>query len=116
MFPGIERVLGDRDGRACATWGRTWDAVVDPSGFFPRIVGASARRVEGLGGRYLFVSTISVYAEPLAAGLDETAPVAKLADPKIETITGETYGGLKALCEKAVLDVRRTRAGGAPRA
>jgi len=110
LFPDVERVLGDRDGGLAALAGRTWDAVVDPSGFFPRIVGASASALQGSAGHYLFVSTISVYAEPLAAGLDETAPVAKLADPAIETITGETYGGLKALCEKAVLDVFGARA------
>jgi 2'-hydroxyisoflavone reductase len=104
LFPGVERVLGDRDGGLAALAGRTWDAVVDPSGYFPRVVGASANALKGAVGRYLFVSSISVYAEPLAAGLGEDAPVAKLADPGIEVITGETYGGLKALCESAVRD------------
>jgi len=110
LFPQVERVLGDRDGGLGALAGRTWDAVVDPSGYFPRIVGASARALEGSVGRYLFVSSISVYAEPLAAGLDEDAPVAQLADPTVEQITGETYGGLKALCEQAVRDVFGRRA------
>jgi 2'-hydroxyisoflavone reductase len=35
------------------------------------------------------------------AGIDEAAPVARLADPATEVIDGETYGGLKALCEEA---------------
>jgi 2'-hydroxyisoflavone reductase len=110
LFPGTERIRGDRDGGLAPLAGRTWDAVVDPAGFFPRIVGASASALKASAGHYLFVSSISVYAEPLAAGLDETAPVAKLADPAVETITGETYGGLKALCEQAVLDVFGARA------
>jgi hypothetical protein len=53
-----------------------------PVRLLPRIVGCGGERAQGFGGHYLFVSTISVYAEPLAAGLDETAPVAKLADPR----------------------------------
>ena len=42
MFPGIEKLLGDRDGKLDALRGRTWDAVVDTSGFVPRIVKMSA--------------------------------------------------------------------------
>src|SRR5260221_5460213 len=86
LFPGVERIAGDRDGGLGALAGRTWDAVLDPSGFFPRVVGASARAVSGSVGRYLFVSSISVYAEPIPRGADETAPVAPLADPTVEDI------------------------------
>lgn len=55
-------------------------------------------------GRYLFVSTISVYANPIPRGADEDAAVARIADPTVEEITGESYGALKALCEEAVRD------------
>jgi len=110
LFPGVERITGDRDGGLGGLAGRTWDAVLDPSGYFPRVVSASARALAGSAARYLFVSSISVYAEPLAVGLDESAPVATLADPTVESITGETYGGLKALCEQAVRDVYGDRA------
>ncbi len=102
LHPGVERILGDRDGGLGALAGREWDAVMDPSGFFTRVVGASARALAAAAGSYLFVSSISVYAEPLARGMDESAPVAKLADPAVEEITGETYGGLKGLCEERV--------------
>jgi 2'-hydroxyisoflavone reductase len=47
------------------------------------------------------VSSISVYAKIDKPGLDETAPLAQLPDPTVTEITGETYGGLKALCEHA---------------
>ncbi len=102
LHAGVERIVGDRDGGLGALAGRTWDAVVDPAGYFPRLVGDSARRLAGSAGHYLFVSTISVYAEPIATGADETAPVARIADPTVEAITGETYGALKALCEETV--------------
>src|SRR5882762_6808084 len=110
LHPRVERILGDRDGGLGALAGRTWDAVVDPSGFFPRVVGASARALAGSVGRYLFVSSISVYAEPIPHGVDETAPVAPLADPAVEDIGGGAYGGLKALCEDRVREAFGERA------
>jgi 2'-hydroxyisoflavone reductase len=33
--------------------------------------------------------------------VDEDAPVEELDDPTVEEVTGQTYGGLKALCERA---------------
>ena len=110
LHAGVERIMGDRDGGLGALAGRTWDAVVDPAGFFPRLVGASARTLAGCAGQYLFVSSISVYAEPIARGCDESAPVARIADPSVELITGETYGALKALCEEVVREAFGARA------
>lgn len=102
LFPGVETVTGDRDGGLAALAGRTWDAVLDPSGYVPRVVGAAVSALAGRVGFYAFVSTISTYATPIAPGADESAPLAALADPATEEVTGETYGGLKAACERAV--------------
>jgi|KBSSwiStaDraftv2_1062776.scaffolds.fasta_scaffold214280_2 2'-hydroxyisoflavone reductase len=110
LHPGVERITGDRDGGLGALAGRTWDAVMDPSGFFPRVVGASASALAKSAERYLFVSSISVYAEPMPRGVDETAPVARLADPSVEDIGGGNYGGLKALCEERVREAFDDRA------
>jgi len=77
--------------------GKTWDAVIDNSGFFPRHVSASAQLLAKQGvGQYIYISSISCY--------DETSKLATLADPKVETMGAqfENYGGLKALCEQAV--------------
>lgn len=100
LFPGVETIVGDRDGELGALAGRTWDAVLDPSGYVPRVVRASAAMLAGRVRLYAFVSSISVYATPIAPGADESAPLAGLADPATETITGETYGALKAACER----------------
>lgn len=101
LFPQTQRVLGDRDGGLAALDGGTWDAVVDTCGYVPRVVRASAGALRGRAKRYVFVSSVSAYAEPLAVGADESAPLAVLADPANEALTGETYGGLKAACERA---------------
>src|SRR6188472_1238078 len=104
LFPDAEHLVGDRDGGLGVLAAREWDAVIDPSGYVPRVVRASAELLWAAVGHYVFVSTISVYAFPLAAGYDESAPRARL-DGDTEEVTGETYGALKALCEDAVRDV-----------
>lgn len=87
----------------------TWDAVIDTSGYVPRIVEASAQLLDDRVGRYLFVSSLSVYAKPDRPGLDERAPVDELADPHSENLARD-YGALKALCEAVVNRYYSTRA------
>jgi 2'-hydroxyisoflavone reductase len=70
LFPEAEHLVGDRDGDLTALGGRSWDAVVDPSGYVPRIVRASAELLAGSVEHYVFVSSISVYREPLDPGFD----------------------------------------------
>jgi 2'-hydroxyisoflavone reductase len=109
LYPEIEKLRGDRDGELDALRGRTWDAVIDTCGYFPRIVKQSAQLLADAVERYVFVSSISVYAE-IPAGTDENGKVATLVDPTVEEITGETYGALKVLCENAVRTIYGERA------
>ena len=83
--------------------GKTWDAVIDNSGYYPRMVKASAELLAPTASQYIFISSISAYASNKTVGADETAPVATIADPTVETMGAnfENYGALKALCEKA---------------
>src|SRR5690349_10594367 len=100
LFPDVEKLHGDRDGKLDALRGRKWDAVVDTSGYVPRIVSMSAELLAPNVGRYVFISSISVYRDDLKPGSDESAPVQTMADPKNEDVK-ESYGALKALCEAA---------------
>lgn len=103
LFPNAEHLTGDRDGEGLEILrGRTWDAVLDTCGYLPRIVKQSAALLAETVFRYLFISTISVYAEFRTPNQDETAPLGVLADSSTEEQTGETYGPLKVLCEQAV--------------
>lgn len=101
LFPGVERLQGDRDGGLAPLLGRTWDAVIDTSGYVPRIVRDSARLLSGAVGHYTFISTISVYGDLSAAEINEASPLATIDNPQQEEVTDEAYGPLKALCEKA---------------
>jgi 2'-hydroxyisoflavone reductase len=82
--------------------GKKWDAVIDTSGYFPRMVKASAELLAPVVKQYVFISTISVYKDT-SAPFDETAPLQTLQDPTTEEMGKDfaNYGGGKALCEKA---------------
>jgi 2'-hydroxyisoflavone reductase len=105
LFPGIETLLGDRDplvGDGLKVLeGRKWDAVIDNSGYFPRQVAASAKLLAPNVGQYIFISSISVYADNAREGQDESAKLATTPDRAVEKITDQTFGPLKALGEKA---------------
>jgi 2'-hydroxyisoflavone reductase len=100
LYPEVERVTGDRDGGLDGLRGREWDAVVDTSGYLPRLVQASAELLAGAVPHYVFVSSISVYAS-FAEVVVERSRVAELSEPGSESIERD-YGALKALCEAAV--------------
>lgn len=103
---GMNSLLGDRDGGLDALQGRRFDAVVDVSGYLPRLVTASAELLEPNVGRCLFISTVSVYdMERLAPGDEEDAPLAQLDAPLGEQITNASYGPLKVACEQAVTEI-----------
>lgn len=106
---GVERIIGDRDGEMEKLAGRNWDAVVDMCGYVPRVVRQSCEALKNRTDRYLFISTISVYADS-PERIDESSARKTLVDPATETIDGETYGGLKALCEDVVNEVYGDRA------
>ena len=99
LFPDLETIKGDRDNGLDGLKGRSWDAVLDNSGYVPRHVQDSAQLLAAKTDRYVYTSTVSVYADFHIHNL-ESSPLATIADETVEEVTGETYGPLKALCEK----------------
>jgi nucleoside-diphosphate-sugar epimerase len=102
LFPGAETLIGDRDGKLDALKGGKWDAVIDNSGYVPRHVRDSARLLQDSVGRYLFISTGSVYQFDQDE-IDEDSPLLPLPEPTSEDVN-KYYGPLKVLCEEAVRD------------
>lgn len=98
LFRDLETIKGDRNNGLDGLQGHSWDAVIDNSGYVPRHVEDSARLLAPNSSRYLYISTVAVYAD---FGIDntESSPLATIADETIEEVTGESYGPLKALCE-----------------
>jgi 2'-hydroxyisoflavone reductase len=106
LFPELEKIVGNRDPEIdqglSGLENRRWDAVIDTSGFVPRIVGASSSLLSENVGQYLFVSTICQYSdwmegEPLRT---EDWPRGTLEDPATEDVR-TNYCYLKAYCEMA---------------
>jgi len=108
LFPDVEKLVGDRNDDLEALKGREWDVVFDNHATLPRWVRQTAELLQGSVGRYIHVSTISVYAEPdftlpddpdeeEKLRLDEDASLAQLPEDwdGSEDVTGATYGPFK---------------------
>ncbi|MDH3734746.1 MAG: NAD-dependent epimerase/dehydratase family protein [Gemmatimonadota bacterium] len=102
LFPGVETLIGDRDGQLDALRGNNWDLVIDNSGYVPRHVRDSAQLLQDSVGRYIFTSTGSVYAFDQDE-ITEDGTLLPIEEPESEDVN-RYYGPLKILCENAVLD------------
>ena len=114
----VRHLVGDRDPRdpdnkgdglgaikQLLDAGEKFDAVVDMCGYTPRVVNESCKLLQKHTNLYLFVSTISVYPySPDQSPSEDWSweELNQLDDPDVEEINGETYGGLKVLCEQVV--------------
>lgn len=92
LYPEVETVLGDRTSDLSALAGRHFDAVVDVAGYYPDVVSRSVDALRGAAGRYIFVSSLSVYADQ-STRQDESG----------RTLTGDGYGARKAACKQVVI-------------
>lgn len=97
---GIERLIGDRNGKLEALEGRAWDVVIDDSATNPDWVRQSTALLAPRVGRYLFTSSTGVYYPYLTAGLSEADPVHTVA--KDANDGSESFGTRKAQCEAVV--------------
>lgn len=108
-WPGeVEQLHGDRnEGDLKALEGREWDVCIDNPTSLPFWVRDAGKALKGRVGQYLFISTISVYADGSRPGIDEQAALAEYRgdDAMAETLdslradVGNLYGPLKALSE-----------------
>ena len=97
----IEHLLGDRDvGDYTALEGaESWDAAVDVTAFVPRHVDQLLSIVQGRIGHYVQVSSVSAY-DPKRATVDEDSPLYPDPPAGTELVDSESYGPLKAACER----------------
>jgi 2'-hydroxyisoflavone reductase len=101
LFPQVENLRGDRKVDVSPLAGRSWDAVIDTSGYVPRVVRLAAEALKNTVGHYTFISSLSVYANLRQPGIAEDGELGRMEDETVEEVTGETYGPLKVLCEAA---------------
>jgi len=114
----VEHLIGDRNNDLTALEGREWDVVIDNPTTLPNWVRLSGKLLKDACRQYVFISSISVYADTGVVGMDETTPVLEFkdeADPfglelcsdpatpncsEINQRTMRFYGELKALSER----------------
>lgn len=111
---GTRTIHGDRtnpEGLARLADAGPWDAVVDTSGYVPRNVLTVAETLKDCAARYVFMSTVSVYAGWPVDPLSEASTVLE-CPPDADRDFGEDvedgpsqYGYQKSGCETAVRDV-----------
>ncbi len=106
----VEELVGNRDskidnGLAALEGDRTWDGVIDNSGYVPRHVRDSVELLKGRFGRYLYISTVAVYDFEQGPHFPEDGPLAAAPSPATEEVTWETYGPLKAECDRIAREV-----------
>jgi 2'-hydroxyisoflavone reductase len=116
LFPDLELLVGDRNNGLDALIGRSWDAVVDNSGYVPRHVADSAQLLSSAVSHYIYVSSVSAYAAMSGnltaadyqnvdvANTEYDSALVTMQDETVEEVTSETYGPLKVLCEKAATE------------
>jgi 2'-hydroxyisoflavone reductase len=105
---GVETLIGDRKGQLDALKGRSWDAMVDDTGYIPRFVKQSSALLAPAVGYGVYISSISAYAS-FAKPNDEDSPTGKLANIDEEQITDTSYGPMKALCEQYSMEAFKGR-------
>ena len=109
LFPGVEAVAGDRTADLSPLGGREFDAVIDVACYDPGTARLSADAFKDRTGRYVFVSTVSVYADQSTTESQlEDAPLASVKPGTADF--AENYGANKALCEAIVREVYGDRA------
>ncbi|ASO21794.1 2'-hydroxyisoflavone reductase [Actinoalloteichus hoggarensis] len=102
LFASSARLRGDRDSDVTALAGHEWDVVYDLTASHPEQITRSAEHLAGHCGHYVFISTISVYDGFPEPGITEDAPLATIEGPVPAEVDGDSYGALKALCERRV--------------
>jgi 2'-hydroxyisoflavone reductase len=109
IFPGVRKFIGDRDTDDILQIGNeSWDSVIDFSCMFPDNLDKVTELLKGKAGRYIFVSTASVY--PMDDPGFWKLPMAESA-PTLPCTTEQrkdknvmaTYGQKKAECERVLL-------------
>lgn len=109
----VEQLIGDRGSNLDALKGRSWDRVIDTSGYVPWEVENSTGLLAPSIQHYTFISSISVYSDLEKNYIDETAPVLTMTDEQLKEVRAlenresvmKYYGELKYLCEEAAKKV-----------
>lgn len=106
LFPNVETLIGDRNGDLSSLEGKSWDVCIDNSASNPEWVRMSAGLLADQVDRYIYVSSLSAYADMSIVGMDETAPTYTYESAGVSPDTPAAelpYGLAKSLSEDEAL-------------
>ena len=105
LFPEARHLRADRNEDLSVLNGTQWDATIDVTAYLPKQVTALAEALKGGGGRYVYISSVSVYEPPAQPEYSEDSPVQRLPAGQVpDVVDADTYGPLKVLCEEAAVE------------
>jgi len=113
LFPGVEKLVGDRGGDLESLRGRTWDVVIDNSATNPEWVRMSAALLRDSVDRYMYVSSRSAYQHFRQIPMTADAPTFTYESTGVDPATPGSelpYGLAKAQSEREALAVFGSRA------
>lgn len=106
LFPGIDKIHGDRENpqdlnRALQ---HDWQYVIDISAYYPQSVNQILHELNKDIGKYIFISTCSVYDMAIQSDQfrNESAPILSSTIEEETDTTVATYGQRKAACERLI--------------
>ena len=101
LFPGVERLVGDRNGQLDALAGRSWDVVIDNSRSNPEWVRLAADFLKDSVGLYFYVSSRSAYSDTSIVPMTADAPTYTYESAGVSRDSESLpYGLAKALSER----------------
>lgn len=108
LYKDVNRITGDRNTNDIEKIaGFCWDVVIDFSGMLPPNIGKISELLKGKAGRYIFVSTASVYDfenEHTSGLMNEDFKLLECTDEQRNNPDYyEYYGNKKAQCERILL-------------
>jgi len=108
LFPEIARIFGDRNVESDLDKiaQQDWDVIIDTSSYFPIPLEYQLNQLKGRVGRYIYVSTGSVYDFGQSPGklLTEDSLVFTCPESQKRDTQGNSYNFRKAACEQVILE------------
>jgi len=104
LFPGVEKLVGDRTGDLTALEGRTWDVCLDNNASTPSWVELSTELLKDSVDLYFYVSSRSAYSDLSSVPMTADAPTFTYETAGVEPGAERLpYGLSKAICERQTL-------------
>lgn len=104
LFPEIKKVIGDRETNDIEKiTNQNWDIVFDLSCYYPNSLEKLLNSLKGKVGKYVFVSTVSVYDTNNQLAINENEKVFSCNESEKTNTLMYTYGNRKAECERILL-------------